>query len=134
MKLVTIGWASSWEYGGSILVVLGYNNTCTWSYLWAYVGALSKGYNRLVTVLIEKFSSHSSYIIICGCKNGLKDLGIYSSYKLPSPKELEDNSLGVPILKNIINATKSLLQDAHELCSDTSLDRNMTHQRTCIPQ
>jgi len=62
----------------------------------------------------------------------LKDSEIRSAIKLPSAKELGKDSFGDPILARIINATKSLLQDAYELCSDASPDRKMTHQRACI--
>jgi superfamily II DNA or RNA helicase len=63
---------------------------------------------------------------------GLKDSEIYASYKLPSPKQLQDDGMGDLALQNIIKATTSLLQDAYELCSDTSPDRKMTQQRACI--
>jgi hypothetical protein len=62
----------------------------------------------------------------------LLDAEIYSSYKLPSDRELEEGGVADPVLARIINATKSLLQEAYELYSDTSPDRKMTHQRTCI--
>jgi hypothetical protein len=62
----------------------------------------------------------------------LEDAEIYSSYKLPSDRELEEGGVGDPVLARIIGATKSLLQEAYELCSDTSPDRKMTHQRACI--
>jgi hypothetical protein len=39
----------------------------------------------------------------------LLDAGIYSSYKLPSDRELEEGGVSNPVVARIINATKSLL-------------------------
>ena len=62
----------------------------------------------------------------------LLDAEIYSSYKLPLDRELEEGSVDDPVLVRIINATKSLLQKVYELCSNTSPDRKITHQCVCI--
>jgi hypothetical protein len=50
----------------------------------------------------------------------LLDAEIYSYYKLPSDYELEKGGVGDPVLVHIIITTKSLLQEAYKLCSDTS--------------
>ncbi|KFY92765.1 hypothetical protein V500_04036 [Pseudogymnoascus sp. VKM F-4518 (FW-2643)] len=64
---------------------------------------------------------------------GLLDEEIHSSFCLPPRKELERacNSLD-PILVRIINGTRSLLQDAYQLCSDNSPNCKMTYQRATI--
>jgi hypothetical protein len=70
-----------------------------------------------------------------GFPSHLKDLfdeEIYGSYKVPSDRELEGGSFDDPILARIITGTRSLLNAAYELCSDTSPDRKMTYQRACI--
>ncbi|TVY12645.1 hypothetical protein LARI1_G008837, partial [Lachnellula arida] len=57
-----------------------------------------------------------------------------SSYKLPPKKEIDAGSenAGDPNLVRILIAAKAALRDVYRLCSDTSLDRKMTQQRTNI--
>jgi hypothetical protein len=65
---------------------------------------------------------------------GLLDDEIYLSHQLPPAKELEgdgSNSLD-PVLVRIVNATRSILRDAYQLCSDSSPQRKMTQQRANI--
>ena len=80
-------------------------------------------------------ASHVPWLERTGFHSHLKELldeEIYGSYKLPSDRELEGGSFDDPILARIIAGTRSLLNAAYELCSDTSPDRKMTYQRACI--
>jgi hypothetical protein len=58
---------------------------------------------------------------------GLFDEEIYSSYKVLSDCELEGGSFDNQVLVRIITGTRSLLNAAYELCSDTSPERKMTY-------
>jgi hypothetical protein len=80
-------------------------------------------------------ASHVPWLERTGFHSHLKELldeEIYGSYKLPSDRELEGGSFDDPTLARIIAGTRSLLNAAYELCSDTSPDRKMTYQRACI--
>jgi Orsellinic acid/F9775 biosynthesis cluster protein D/Helicase conserved C-terminal domain/DEAD/DEAH box helicase len=64
---------------------------------------------------------------------GLTDNEIHASYCLPPAKELKGLSESTnPTLVRIVNATRSLLQDAYRLCNDNSPDCKMTYQRATI--
>jgi len=64
----------------------------------------------------------------------LKDEEIWSSYKLPPKKDLNEGSENAedPQLVRILVAAEAVLRDAYRLCSDTSPDRKMTQQRANI--
>jgi hypothetical protein len=51
---------------------------------------------------------------------------------VPTDRELEEGTIDDPVLAHIITATRALLQEAYELCSNISLDWKITYQRACI--